>query len=74
MSATTAAFGRRRALLEFEPDGWDPPVSLSPFSLEPFSESAFGKNVFSLWAGAFHTEPFSVFSNKSLVLFCFITD
>ena len=47
----------------------DPPVSLSSIPLEPFSDGAFGQNAFSLWAGAFLSEPFSVFSVKSLVFF-----
>ena len=58
----------------FKPDMWTPHVSLSSFTPEAFSVGAFGQSTFSLWAGAFLFEPFSVFSVKPLELFCFITD
>ena len=57
----------------FKPDMWTPHVSLSSFTPEAFSVGAFGQSTFSLWAGAFLFEPFSVFSVKPLELFCFIT-
>ena len=53
---------------------WTPHVSLSSFTPEAFSVGAFGQSTFSLWAGAFLFEPFSVFLVKSLDIFCFITD
>ena len=58
----------------FKPDMWTPHVSLSYFTPEVFSVGAFGQSTFSLWAGAFLSEAFSVFSGKPLELLCFITD